>query len=73
MKDPLYMGSSLGIIPPIFTPPLEPFDGRALRSWGCFFLVPCLLTGIHEVDVGNRVVDVDARGGDGTTPGLTLG
>ena len=26
MKDPLYMGSSLGIVPPIFIPLLEPFD-----------------------------------------------
>ena len=29
VKDPLYKDSYLGITPPTFTPPLEPFDIRS--------------------------------------------
>ena len=39
VKDPLYKDSYLGIIPPTFTPPLEPFEFRALcfRADGLWF------------------------------------
>ena len=30
VKDPLYKDSYLGITPPTFTPPLEPFEGLGL-------------------------------------------
>ena len=45
VKDPLYKDSYLGITPPTFTPPLEPFEGFNLgggwraRGSGCWAFV----------------------------------